>query len=197
MKKSLQYTASILTALVLLVIGFYSWISYSGNIHEVIPGTVIRSAQLNPQQLNQVLNRYRIRSIIDMSPGNKLHNKELQFSRTHHIRHFDLGINVHGFCPPNQLLKLTQLIETAPKPLLVHCRQGIDRTGLASAIAAILYSGDLRTIKKQISYRYADMWPTSVGIKTITKYIAWCQQQRLSLNKHTFTSWINSLQTGK
>ena len=181
---------TVASVLCVLVFSLYAWIALTGNVDVVIPGKVIRSAQLNPKQLSSVYHSYHIRSIIDLSPGNQLHSAELAFSRKHRIKHIDFGINVHGACSPSRLLNLTHLIETAPKPVLLHCRQGIDRTGLASAVAAIIYNGDMSLIKKQISWRYFDLLPNSTGIATIIPYLTWCHDKKRKPSKETLVEWV-------
>lgn len=51
---------------------------------------------------------------------------------------------------PTTLLALWQLAAAAPRPLLVHCRAGVDRTGLACAIVALHDTGDLAAARAQL-----------------------------------------------
>jgi predicted protein tyrosine phosphatase len=47
------------------------------------------------------------------------------------------------------LLDLIETLETAPKPLLMHCRNGVDRSGMASAVAAMLDGQGLEAALRQ------------------------------------------------
>lgn len=49
------------------------------------------------------------------------------------------------------LLALWGLAETAQRPLLLHCRAGVDRTGLAAAIIVLHDTGDLAEARAQLA----------------------------------------------
>lgn len=51
-----------------------------------------------------------------------------------------------------QALGLIELLETLPKPLLVHCKSGADRAGLASTIHLILRGVPYETATKQLDF---------------------------------------------
>jgi len=194
MKKIAIRCGQLCATVLVLALCYYGYLFATGNVHVVIPHQVIRSAQLNPTQLKKVWQQYHIKSIIDMAPGHRLHQAELQFARAHHIRHIDAGISAHGRCTPAQLRSLTEDILQAPRPLLVHCRQGADRTGLAAAIALILQGTQpITTIAQQYSWRYGALSPTSVGKMTIPPYLAWSKQHHLPVSKLSFLTWIQSL----
>ncbi len=53
---------------------------------------------------------------------------------------------------PATLLTLWDVAATAERPLLLHCRAGVDRTGLASAILALHDSGDLAAARAQLAF---------------------------------------------
>lgn len=54
--------------------------------------------------------------------------------------------------PPSgrTLLALWQVASTAQRPLLMHCRAGVDRTGLASALVVLHDTGDLAAARQQL-----------------------------------------------
>lgn len=52
---------------------------------------------------------------------------------------------------PDTLLALWRVAAEAPRPLLLHCRAGVDRTGLASAIVVLHDTGDLRLARDQLA----------------------------------------------
>lgn len=53
---------------------------------------------------------------------------------------------------PATLLALWQVAATAERPLLLHCRAGVDRTGLASALLALHDTGDLAAARAQLAF---------------------------------------------
>ena len=52
---------------------------------------------------------------------------------------------------PETLLELWQIAATAERPLLLHCRAGVDRTGLACAICVLHDTGDLAAARDQLA----------------------------------------------
>ncbi len=53
----------------------------------------------------------------------------------------NIGFGSHELPQSNRLNQLVDALLTAPRPILLHCHRGADRTGMASAIALIL-NGD-------------------------------------------------------
>ncbi len=52
---------------------------------------------------------------------------------------------------PATLLALWRVAAEAPRPLLIHCRAGVDRTGLASALVVLHDTGDLARARAQLA----------------------------------------------
>ncbi len=52
---------------------------------------------------------------------------------------------------PETLLELWRVAAEAPRPLLLHCRAGVDRTGLAAAIVVLHDTGDLAAARAQLA----------------------------------------------
>jgi protein tyrosine/serine phosphatase len=64
-----------------------------------------------------------------------------------------------------RLRALGELFETAPKPLLLHCKTGADRTGFASALYLLDVAGaPVDVAKQQLHLRYGHLSTTRAGI---------------------------------
>ncbi len=58
--------------------------------------------------------------------------------------------------PPETLLELIEQLRTMPKPMLVHCKSGADRTGLAVTLYLhVLKNIPLDQARRALSWRYA------------------------------------------
>ncbi|NKX44724.1 dual specificity protein phosphatase family protein [Roseibacterium sp. KMU-115] len=58
--------------------------------------------------------------------------------------------------PPATLLELVRLLREMPKPMLVHCKSGADRTGLAVTLYLHVIKGQpLEEARRALSWRYA------------------------------------------
>lgn len=106
------------------------------NFHVVTAGAIYRSAQLTPDDLARRIKQYNIRSILNLrgpSQGSGWHEAELAVARRLGVIHYDVDLSASHRVPPAQLAEIVSLIRAAPKPILVHCKGGADRTGLVCA----------------------------------------------------------------
>ena len=56
-------------------------------------------------------------------------------------------------------------MQTMPKPVLIHCKSGADRTGLAAALYLLVIEGQpIEVAKRQLSFRYIHVSYTATGI---------------------------------
>jgi protein tyrosine phosphatase (PTP) superfamily phosphohydrolase (DUF442 family) len=112
-------------------------IRYMGNIHVVERGQLYRSAQLDKDEFEQVIKKYQIKSILNLrgdSPGEDWYDDEIAVSKTLDVKHFDYGIWASGIVTPKQINDILKVVRSAPKPLLIHCNGGADRSGLVAAL---------------------------------------------------------------
>lgn len=108
----------------------------TGNFHEVIKGEFYRSAQPSGADIQRYAARYGIKSIINLRGGNEdaaWYQDEVAAAKTNGITLIDFRMKAARELTNEQAIELIALMHDAPKPLLVHCRAGADRTGLASA----------------------------------------------------------------
>ena len=161
--------ASVAVAIVLAAGGWALFLQLTGNIHTVEPNELYRSAQLDGDDLARVLNEYKIKSVINLrgdNPGDAWYDEELRVTKEYGVQHFDVGIGATSEPEPKVMRRLIGLLRNAPRPLLVHCYSGADRSGLAAALYEFLVTGESpRTAAKQLSFWYGHFpW---LGSRTI------------------------------
>jgi protein tyrosine/serine phosphatase len=134
-------TATVIAGILLLpVITLSGWalgVRAVGNVHEVEKRQLYRSAQLSDSQLNEVIDQYKIRTIINLrgrNPGLKWYDDEIGVASRMGITHIDVAMSASKEPDAATVDRLTAAFQIAPKPILVHCEGGADRSGLASAI---------------------------------------------------------------
>lgn len=120
-----------------VIAAYFLILQSRGNFHEVIPGELYRSAQLSPKQLEKFAKNYEIKTIVNLRGSNlgaAWYENETAAATKLNLKHIDYPISRKYTITPIQAKELTDILRTAPKPILIHCKSGIDRTGFASAL---------------------------------------------------------------
>jgi uncharacterized protein (TIGR01244 family) len=123
--------------LLFLIVGGYSiYLAATTNFHAVVAGEVYRSSQPSPQALADIEKRYGIKTIINLRGEGEArwYRDEVAQAKALNIEHIDFAMSANKELTPEKAEMLIALMRDAQKPLLIHCRSGADRTGLASAL---------------------------------------------------------------
>ena len=65
----------------------------------------------------------------------------------------------------HRLVELLDAFEATQKPMLMHCKSGADRTGLAAAFYLLLYTtASDAEVRRQLSFKYLHIRKSSTGI---------------------------------
>ncbi|WP_413295199.1 tyrosine-protein phosphatase [Bdellovibrio sp. HCB185ZH] len=128
------------------------------NFHEVDKGNLYRSAQLDPLEFKRYIKKYKIQSIINLRGAEPLSlwwQQELAVSKQFGVIHYDIPMTAEEIPHRKNLLKLLDLLNMAPRPILIHCQGGADRSGEASAIYQMVYQGKSKEeALKQLTFKY-------------------------------------------
>ena len=126
-----------------------------GNFHEVDPGQLYRSGQLTSDQIRDYTRRYGIRAIVNLRGRNDKadwYRDEIAASKALDVAHIDFKMSATKELSFDRAVELEAILREAPKPVLIHCQGGSDRSGLASAIFMHTVRGeDIETAEGQIS----------------------------------------------
>ena len=148
-------------AFLILIFAAGSWalaLRMTGNIHVVEPGVLYRSAQLSGDELAEVLAKYHIRSVINLrgrNRGDAWYENELRITAAHDALHFDVGMGATSEPRPKLIGRLLSILRTAPRPMLIHCYGGADRSGLAAALFERIVEGkSAQFAARQLSFWY-------------------------------------------
>ncbi|WFU13438.1 tyrosine-protein phosphatase (plasmid) [Rhizobium sp. CB3090] len=146
-------------ALPVLAIGTYvAALQLTDNFHPVIPGELYRSARLSPSELESYVRDNGIRSIVNLRGENKKrawYDQEIDTAQRLGIEHIDFKMSASKILTPDRADQLVSILRSAPKPILIHCQSGADRTGLVAAIYSQQIAGiDQKTAARQLSIVY-------------------------------------------
>ncbi|MCH8058606.1 MAG: tyrosine-protein phosphatase, partial [Proteobacteria bacterium] len=166
------------------------------NFQAVIPGEIYRSAQLSASKLEAVVADYGIQTVISLrrpKPGKDWYKNEKAMAESLGIAHHDIAMDLTFSPRIDHLLELRDLIENAPKPLLVHCKGGANRTGLASIMAKLLDgSSSLADARAQVSWKFLVTRDNSVGIPFFDGYSAWLNASDQEHSTDKFNEWLEN-----
>jgi len=90
------------------------------------------------------------------NPGADWYRDELAATGAAGVEHYDVGISARAPVPADKIEQILTILRTAPKPLLVHCKSGADRTGLVSALYRYAVEGQgTEEAEQELSLWYA------------------------------------------
>lgn len=121
----------------LVLIGYLAYLQISGNFHPVSAGTVYRAAQMDGQKLARWKREYGIASILNLrgrNDGADWYETERAVADRVGIEHIDFRMSDAKELTDEEVQALLAVMRDAPKPMLIHCKAGADRTGIASAL---------------------------------------------------------------
>jgi protein tyrosine/serine phosphatase len=152
----------------LISIGCYlGFLHTTGNFHEVIAGELYRSAQPTAAQLDSYIRHYGIKTVINLrgQSGQHWYRDELAVSQRLGVQHIDFRMSARRELTTEQSERLIALLRDAPKPILIHCQAGADRTGLASVIyLQQIANKDEETAEWQLSLLYGHVGLPFLGV---------------------------------
>ena len=145
------------TPLLLLGAGLWGGIlRLSGNVHEVAPGLVYRSAQLSPAHLQRLIAEKHLRAVINLrgKSDDPWYAAESTVTATAGVRQVDLALSARMEPDSTRLDSLRAILRSTPTPFLIHCEAGADRSGLASALYALDELGESPEVAdRQLTWR--------------------------------------------
>jgi protein tyrosine/serine phosphatase len=169
---------------------------FGSNEHTVIPGKVYRSAQLSQRKLERVIAEKHIRTVINLrgfGPDQGWYLEEAKATHAAGISQEDITLSAKRFPPPSEIAKLIEVLDRTEYPVLVHCAQGADRTGLASVIVLLLYTNsDLATARRQLWPRYGHLpvGRTTVLDQFFDYYESWLAARGEQHTPERFRAWV-------
>ena len=95
---------------------------------------------------------------------------------------------------PDELRRLVDVIDHAEYPILFHCRQGVDRTGLAAVLVLLLRTDATPAeARRQLSLRYGHIkfGPTWCMLRFFDLYDAWLQRQGRTHSPDVLREWAD------
>lgn len=135
LKKSLA--VKIAGVVVVLICLYIAKVLLTNNFHPIVEGEAYRSAQVDAEEINHYKTKYNIQSIISLRkkrPGADWYETEIRESQQLGITYIGFPMDSGEELSDEEVAELIGIMKSAPKPLLIHCENGANRTGLAAAL---------------------------------------------------------------
>jgi len=122
---------ALVTSPIIIAYIFRFYQRIQGNFHIVRPGVLYRSSELRPALAKRYAEKYGLRSLLRLRGANdqaEAQAKELG------LEFFCLNLRASRYEPPDRMAEFVALLKSMPKPALVSCKGGSDRSGLLAAL---------------------------------------------------------------
>jgi hypothetical protein len=170
---------------------------FQGNFGVVDPGRVLRSAQPT-SQLSSWMRDYRIKSILNLRGGNVSnwwYDAEVQAANDGAVAYYDWPLSATRRPTRRELLVLIDLLSRCEYPLLIHCKSGADRTGLAAAVYLMNCRGEPpeRALREfSLEFGHIPLFGTEHLHEPLNEYAAWLTARRVPHTPQQFRAWVKN-----
>ena len=131
-----------LVAGLLVAVGLHTgYVLLGSNFRTALPGQVYRCAQPSPAALDRILRRHGIRTVVNLRgccPTAPWYLAEARVTSTLDVAQEDVSFSATRLPSRVPMQHLLDVLDRSAYPILLHCHQGADRTGLAAVLARLL-----------------------------------------------------------
>jgi hypothetical protein len=162
-------------------------------ISELAPGVLVAN-QPAAGEWRGLISRLGVRSVVNLR-GARLSERwyvdELAACREARVLHEDVRVKLDDWPPQHEVRRLVTFLGSAPRPLLLHCKTGIDRSGWGAAVAISLAGAPLERALDFLSPRYGHVCrPATCPLhRFFARYQAWLRTTGTAHDGATFRHW--------
>jgi protein tyrosine phosphatase (PTP) superfamily phosphohydrolase (DUF442 family) len=156
---------------------------------------VYRGAQPSPRDLQRAVERHGVRTVLNLrgpNPDEPWYRAEKRAAKKLGLRHADFRLQSFGWPPRIEVTQFARALFTEPRPLLVHCESGLDRSGWAAGIARLAEGESLDAARKEIAPLKGHVCdPKRCGLHLFfDEYEQWLARERRVHSSAVFRHWI-------
>ena len=154
-----RVSIAVLALLLLLPASYFGlYMKVQGNFHPITHGEAYRSAQLDRDKLEHYIEKYAIKSILNLrgkKPTASWYVEEIQVAENYNVAHYNIRLSASREPTSMEVQQLIDIFMHVPRPVLIHCKGGSDRSGLVAAMWKVIVDKEPKSeARKQLSILY-------------------------------------------
>ena len=175
------------------------YVTAGGNFHEVIAGDVYRSAQPSADELEALIRRYGIRTVVNLRGDNADDDWYWEEKRTaarNGAVVVDVGLWGNAPADIDQLQILVDTLDHGAPPFLLHCYSGADRAGMASVVALLLRSDtELAEAREQLAWwlGHNPLGKAGCHDRLFERYDEWLHDRQQTHAPRLLRQWVRTV----
>ncbi len=164
------------------------------NFRQVGGSDVYRMAQPDAEALARITERYGIVSLLNLrgaNPDKAWYRQETEAAKRLGLEMRDIPLSSRELPDFRTMARLVESLTGMPRPLLVHCQHGRDRSGLAAIILRLLAAdGTLEQAWAEVSIWRGVIHSDSVGRRFLAQYQRWLAAKGRGHDAATFRAFL-------
>lgn len=174
-----------------------AWYLVEGDKFDPVGDTgVFRSAQLDAETLKRRIREAGLRSLINLrgpNPDQPWYREQKAVLEDQGIEYRDIPLHAR-LLPPRELLQELYLaVGELPRPMLVHCLHGNDRSGLAALVIRLREPGSrLDDAAAEVSILRGVVFPDSAGKQLLAQYREWLGKGGYGHSPERFREFVDT-----
>jgi hypothetical protein len=192
-----RWLGGITLAIFLSAGSYVAWDQANFNFGTVQAGRVYRSGQMSAPALARTIRDYRIKTVLNLrgpNPTLAWYPRERSTTLSAGATQLDIPMSSCVWMSRIQLRTIIDALETAERPLLIHCAWGSERTGLVSAFAELLRPGakvsDARA-QFSLAYLFLRINDGKIMAQQLDQYEDWLKTHALAHSVSNFKRWVD------
>jgi len=164
------------------------------NFHKV-DDDLYRSAQPSTKELRKIINKYNIKTIINLRGPEKIKilEQEREICKQLNVNLVEIKYSSRGIPSYNIVKQTKEILSSIQYPALIHCKAGSDRTGLV----ATLYLHFIKNIPIKQAIKQLYFFPYGHLKYGKTGLIDFYFQKFIESNENNLLSWHNNIDKKK
>lgn len=136
------------------------------NLAEVIPGKVWRCNHPTPRRLQKLQRRFHIKTLVNLRGHRQCGSDALsrRASARLGLTHLDMAFESRGAPHRERILRFADMYRTLDFPMVMHCKSGADRAGLASGLVILFEGGTAAEALQHLHWRFGHFNRSRTGI---------------------------------